>query len=594
MVLAPEHPLVTELTTTEQQAEVEAYIAQATRQTEIDRLATDKEKSGVFIGAYAINPVNDEKIQIWIADYVLMTYGTGAIMAVPCGDERDFEFAQKYDLPIPVVVAPPDWDGEPFTVAYTEPGTMVNSAQFSGLVTIGKYNLDDWTPDVAKSYNLAADLTPETEGRTAVTRWLEDKGIGKGAVTYRLHDWLISRQRYWGTPIPMLSCAKCGIVPVPYAELPIELPEDVEFMPTGESPLKFHKGFRHVKCPQCGAEAERETDTMDTFMCSSWYQYAYMDPNWKADEKLSADDSPFNPAEGSYWLPVDQYTGGIEHATMHLLYTRFFTKTMRDMGLVNFDEPMNRLFNQGMILGEDREKMSKSQGNVISPDDLVQKYGADTVRGYLMFGFRWDQGGPWDSKGILGVERFLERVWHLIVDATDSTNGGQPSAAQLRDLHRKQHQAIRRITSDIDGFTFNTMVAGLMEYNNALLAAKSKSPALLNHPAWAEAVQTLILLLAPGFPHLAEELWQRVGQPYSVHQQSWPIWDESLAKEDTVEIAIQVNGKVRGKIEIPVDIDPEEAKAQAQAEESVQRFMDGKTAIKVIYVPGRLVNIVAK
>ncbi len=600
MVLAPEHPLVKELTSADRQADVEAYVAQATRQTEIDRLAADKEKSGVFIGAYAINPVNNERIPIWIADYVLMTYGTGAIMAVPCGDERDFEFATKYGLPIPVVVAPKHWDGQPFKEAYTGPGVMVNSGRFTGYATIGKYRLDEWTPELAEQYGLPADLTPATEGRLAVTRWLEEQGIGKFAVTYRLRDWLISRQRYWGCPIPMITCPTCGIVPAPYEELPVLLPEDVQFMPTGESPLKYHQRFRQVKCPRCGsAEAERETDTMDTFMCSSWYQYAYMDPTWKDGETLSADDSPFNPVEGRYWLPVDQYTGGIEHATMHLLYTRFFTKAMRDMGLVDFDEPMDALFNQGIILGEDREKMSKSRGNVIAPDDLVQKYGADTVRGYLMFGFRWDQGGPWDSTGILGVQRFLEKVWELVVGSRSRGAAGpgsqaEPAEAQLRHLRRKQHQAIRRVTKDIEDFSFNTMVAGLMEYTNALIAAQADNPALVSHPAWDEAVQTLILLMAPGFPHITEELWARIGQPYSVHQQRWPVWDEAIAKEDVVELAIQINGKVRDKIEVPTDSEAETVKGQALAAEGIQRHLEGKTPVKVIYVPGRLVNIVVK
>ncbi|MBI1880783.1 MAG: leucine--tRNA ligase [Chloroflexi bacterium] len=559
MVLAPEHPLVVELTTPEQKATVDAYVTQATRQTEIDRLAIDKEKSGVFIGAYAINPVNHERIPIWIADYVLMTYGTGAIMAVPSGDERDFEFAKKYKLPVVEVVAPKGWDGQPFTEAYTEPGTLVNSSSFNGYATIGKYSLDEWTPELAEKYGLPADLTPETEA------------------------------------IPMITCPSCGIFPVPYADLPVELPEDVQFMPTGESPLKFHEGFRYVKCSQCGSEnAERETDTMDTFMCSSWYQYAYLDPHWKDDQPLSADDIPFNPTEGDYWLPVDQYTGGIEHATMHLLYTRFFTKAMHDMGVVPFDEPMNALFNQGIILGEDREKMSKSRGNVVAPDDLVQSYGADTVRGYLMFGFRWDQGGPWDSKGILGVQRFLERVWDLVTGEAKTQGGAETSAEQLRELRRKQHQAIRRVTKDIEDFSFNTMVAGLMEYTNALIAIRTAAPRVINHPAWAEAIRTLVLLMAPGFPHIAEEMWEKLGQPYSVHQQNWPTWDEELAKEDVVEIAVQVNGKVRDKIEVPTEIGEAEAKAKALAAEGVLRHLEGKTPAKVVYVPGRLVNIVVK
>jgi leucyl-tRNA synthetase len=445
---------------------------------------------------------------------------------------------------------------------------------------------------LAQQYGLPADLTPETEGLSAVIRWLEDEGIGNGAVTYRLRDWLISRQRYWGCPIPMISCPTCGIVPVPYEDLPVELPDDVEFMPTGESPLKFHEGYKRVSCPQCGGEAERETDTMDTFMCSSWYQYSYMDPHWKDGETLTTNDSPFDPDQGTYWLPVDQYTGGIEHATMHLLYTRFFTKAMRDMGVVNFDEPMVNLFNQGIILGEDREKMSKSRGNVIAPDELVQLYGADTVRGYLMFGFRWDQGGPWDSKGILGVQRFLERVWDLVTNAGSPT--GEPTGSKIRDLKRKQHQAIWRITRDIEDFSFNTMVAGLMEYTNALIDFRSRAPELMGTADWEEAIRTLVLLMAPGFPHIAEELWEMIGQPYSVHQQRWPVWDEALAKEDVVEIAVQVNGKVRAKIEVPIDIDPDDAKSAARTADGVNKYTAGKELVRIIYVPGRLVNIVVK
>ena len=331
---------------------------------------------------------------------------------------------------------------------------------------------------------------------------------------------------------------------------------------------------------------------MDTFMCSSWYQYSYMDSQWKEGETLSRDDIPFNLAEGNYWLPVDQYTGGIEHATMHLLYTRFFTKAMRDMGLVDFDEPMTALFNQGIILGEDREKMSKSRGNVIAPDDLVKEYGADTVRGYLMFGFRWDQGGPWDSKGILGVERFLERVWDLVLASTE--NDGKPSAAQLRDLRRKQHQAIRRVTRDYEDFSFNTMVAGLIEYTNALNAARSASPALTKHPAWAEAIQTLVLLMAPGFPHIAEELWQVLGGSQSLAFEPWPVHDESLAREDTIEIPVQVDGKLRAKVPVSVGAGRDDLEAAARSNPKVAKLIGGKQVVKVIVVPGRLVNFVVK
>jgi leucyl-tRNA synthetase len=599
MVLAPEHPLVEELTTDDRRAEVEAYIAQAQRLADIDREAVDREKTGVFIGAYAINPVNDERIPIWIADYVLMTYGTGAIMAVPCGDQRDFEFAKKYDLPIPVVVAPQDWDGLPFSEAYTGPGVMVNSGRFDGYPTIGKYSLEEWTPELAEEYGLPADLSPETEGVRAVTSWLEERVIGRFAVTYRLHDWLISRQRYWGAPIPMIECPTCGIVAVPYEDLPVLLPEDVQFMPTGESPLKFHEAFRYVKCPDCGGDAERETDTMDTFMCSSWYQYAYMERHWKGGDTLKRDDMPFNPEEGAYWLPVDQYTGGIEHATMHLLYTRFFTKAMRDLGIVGFDEPMTRLYNQGIILGEDGEKMSKSRGNVIAPDDLVQQYGADVVRGYLMFGFRWDQGGPWSSTGVLGIQRFLERVWTLVLEepppGSITTSGrGQEGYddSQVRTLRRKQHQTTRKVTQDMERFSFNTMVAALMEYTNHLM--KSKETPVAQTTVWDEAIETLLLLMAPSFPHISEELWARTGHDYSIHQQTWPSWDEALAAEETLTIVVQVNGKVRDRFEAPADIGEEEAKAQALATPGAQKHLDGKRPFKVIYVPGRLVNIVVK
>jgi leucyl-tRNA synthetase len=388
----------------------------------------------------------------------------------------------------------------------------------------------------------------------------------------------------------MITCSACGIVPVPYAELPVLLPDDVQFMPTGESPLKSHEGFQRVACPRCGHEAVRETDTMDTFMCSSWYQYAYMSPGWKADEPLTEDEIPYDPREGEYWLPVDLYTGGIEHATMHLLYTRFFTKAMRDMGIVKFDEPMLRLYNQGIILGEDREKMSKSRGNVIAPDDLVRQYGADTVRGYLMFGFRWHQGGPWDSAGILGVQRFLERVWELVTVAPRAA--GEATAAELRELRRKQHQTIRRVGQDIDNFAFNTMIAALMEYSNYLGQAKATTVAA--HPAWDEAIRTLVLLMAPAFPHIAEELWQAIGGTYSVHQQAWPHWDDELAAEEMLTIVVQVNGKLRDKFIAPADIGETAAKTQALACEGAQRHMQDKQPVKVIYIPGKLVNIVVK
>ena len=423
---------------------------------------------------------------------------------------------------------------------------------------------------------------------SATIDWLEARGRGHAAVNYKLRDWLISRQRYWGAPIPMIACPTCGIVPVPYGDLPVVLPEDAEFLPTGESPLKFHEGFRNVKCPQCGGDAERETDTMDTFMCSSWYQYAYVTPYYKAGQTIGPDDTPWDKAQGDYWLPVDQYTGGIEHATMHLIYTRFFTKAMRDMGLVNFDEPMKRLFNQGMILGEDNEKMSKSRGNVVAPDDLVQRYGADTIRAYLFFIGPWELGGPWNSRGIEGVSRFMQDVWNLVVD--DGQPAGEPGQKEIRDLRRATHQTIRDVTADVEAFKFNTAVAKLMALRNTLKAARSTP--IYGRDAWNEGVDSLLLLLAPIAPHLTEELWQRRHPGPSVHVQRWPRWDDEAVKEDVVTLVVQVNGKVRGKIEAPANIDEAAARELALAEPNVQRHLEDKVIRKVIVAGGKLVNIV--
>ena len=563
MVLAPEHPLVDKLTTAEHRAEVEAYKHQAARQSEIERMSTEKEKTGVFIGAYAVNPVNDERIPIWIADYVMMTYGTGAIMAVPAHDERDFEFARKFDLPIPVVISPPDWNGGELAEAYAGDGVMVNSGPFDGTPA----------PHPAKEQ---------------VTKWLEERGAGKFAINYRIRDWLISRQRYWGAPIPMVYCDKCGVVPVPYEDLPVLLPEDAVIPPSGENALKYHEGFLHTTCPRCGGPATRETDTMDTFACSSWYNYAYLSPYYKEGEPAHADSTPIDPQELEYWAPVDVYTGGIEHATMHLIYTRFFTKAMRDMGLVDFDEPMTVLRNQGIILGEDIEKMSKSRGNVIAPDDLVEQYGADTVRAYLMFGWRWEQGGPWDSHGIEGIVRWLQRVWNLVLEPGDRER--TPPDEQVAALRRWTHKTIGRVTDDMEEFAFNTIVAGLMEFTNALI--KMKKTPVYGTEAWEEAVETLLLLLAPCCPHIAEELWARTGRPYSIHQQAWPQFDPDLAAEETITLVVQINGKLRARLDAPADITEEEAKKAALADENVRRHIGGKKVRKVIYVPGRLVNVV--
>ncbi|WP_322798095.1 leucine--tRNA ligase [Thermoflexus sp.] len=556
MVLAPEHPLVPKLTAPDRRKEVEAYIQEAQRRTEIERLSLEREKTGVFIGAYARHPLTEERLPIWISDYVLMEYGTGAIMGVPAHDQRDFEFAVKFQLPIRVVIAPPDWKGEPLSAAYEGPGTMVNSGPFDGL--------------------------PSEEGKRAVTAELERRGLGRPAISYRLRDWCISRQRYWGTPIPIIYCPTCGMVPVPEDQLPVLLPESVNVLPTGESPLKYLEDFVKTTCPQCGGPAERETDTMDTFVDSSWYQYRYLSPH--------KEDAPWDEEEARYWLPVDLYTGGVEHATMHLLYTRFWTKVLRDMGMVWFDEPMIRLRNQGVILGEDREKMSKSRGNVVAPDELVMRYGADTVRAYLMFGFRWDMGGPWSSTGIEGVHRWLHRVWNLVLEPASVE--GIPTPEQVAALRRWTHRTIQRVSRDLEDFEFNTAIAALMEFTNYLQDAKDTP--VVHHEAWDEAIRTLTLLLAPFAPHLAEELWERLGYPYSVHQQPWPQWDEELAKADTITLVIQINGRVRDRVDVPASITEEEARRIALDRANVRRHLGDRQPQRIIYVPGRLINIVVE
>jgi leucyl-tRNA synthetase len=663
MVLAPEHPLVDSISKPEVQSELSLYKWNASRQSEIERLSTEKEKSGVFTGAYAINPVNDERIPIWVSDYVLMTYGTGAIMAVPAHDERDFEFASKFNLPIPVVIETKEWvdAGRPLPLpqAYHGEGVMINSGAFDG------------TPAPS----------PASE---KVTDWLASIGRGEKAVNYRLRDWLISRQRYWGAPIPIIYCDDCGVVAVPYEDLPVLLPDDVNFMPTGESPLKYHDGFLHTTCPECGKAAKRETDTMDTFVCSSWYNYAYLSPYYTDGEVLSSTSKPWDPDEAAYWLPVDTYTGGAEHAVMHLLYTRFFTKALRDAGVLNFNEPMLQLRNQGVILGEPRrgdcvevvgvwedsafraesitvisfemidewpeagrsdtrvcgevmdrddvslkvrtseegaltvvlvdedmavdipnregsgtiadvlyhldvEKMSKSKKNVVAPDALVQNFGADSIRAYLMFGWRWELGGPWDSQGMEGITRWLNRVWNLIVETPREKQ--KPSPALEKALLKAIHYAIKSVSEDMENFSFNTSIARLMELTNELNRAK---PAYWDTDIWDFGVTSLLLLVAPVTPHLAEELWEILDKPYSIHQQSWPVWDEEMLVEEMVEIPIQVNGKVRGRITIAVDSDESAIIDTALADSSVQRFIDGKEVVKVIVPRGRLVSIVVK
>jgi leucyl-tRNA synthetase len=553
-VLAPEHPLVEKLTTPERRTEVKAYVDRSRRLTEIERLSTEKDKDGVFTGAYVTNRVNGAKVPIWIADYVLAGYGTGAVMAVPAHDERDFAFARKYGIPVKVVIAPPGWKGGELEQAYIESGAMINSGPFDG--------------------------TPSEDGMKAVTRFLEDKGWGKGTISYRMRDWLISRQRYWGAPIPMVHCPTCGIVAVPEKDLPVLLPEDADFSHPGESPLKYNDKWVNTVCPKCGGAAKRETDTIDGFMCSCWYMLRYCSPDYK--------NAAFDPKAARYWMPVDVYTGGAEHAVMHLLYTRFFIKAMRDMGIVDFGEPFQKLFNQGTIIA-DHQKMSKSKGNVVNPDEYVGELGADSVRAYMMFMGPWDQGGEWFDTGISGISRWLNRVWSL---ALDGYSAGSVDQEAERSIQRLTHQTIRRATADMDRMRFNTMLAALMEFSNALAEVREK--ANVSKTAWDKAISSLVLLLAPTAPHFAEEVWSRLGRPYSIHNQQWPRWDEALAKEDEITLVVQVNGKVRDRIAVPASVSESEARETALASERVKAHVEGKTVANVVYVPGRLVNVVVK
>ena len=553
MVLAPEHELVERITTAEQREAVEAYVAATSRVAEVERLSTEREKTGVFTGAYAVNPFNGERIPIWIADYVLVTYGTGAIMAVPAHDERDFEFARDHGLDIVPVFDHPEIDvSVPLEAAFTQGGGMINSGPFDG--------------------------TPASEAIPAVIAHAEAEGAGTGAITYRLRDWLISRQRYWGTPIPMIHCDSCGVVPVSEDDLPVVLPDDVHFEPTGQSPLTQIEEWVNVDCPQCDATARRETDTLDTFMCSSWYQMRYVDPH--------NPERPFSAETMRQWLPVDLYTGGAEHAVMHLLYTRFFWKAARDMGIVEGDEPMKRLFNQGVILGPDGNRMSKSRGNVVAPDDLVAQHGADAFRCQLMFVGPWDQGGPYNPSGMPGIVRWLNRLWSVAIQAPPQAGDGAAS----RELVAATHRTIRDVSNDIEEFRFNTAIARLMELTTALSRARESGG--VDGATWERSVETLILLTAPLAPHIAEELWDQRGKPYSVHQQAWPEFDESLVVEETVEIVVQVNGRVRDHVTLPVDAGKEAALAGALASERVQGWVEVKEPRRVIYVPGKLLNIV--
>ena len=560
MVLAPEHPLVAVLTRPEQQHAVRRYVEKATRQTDIQREAVDKERTGVFTGDYAINPVNGERIPIWVADYVLMSYGTGAIMGVPAHDPRDFDFARKHGLEIRPVLRPAEGgvpDGATMKEAQVIYGEMINSGPLTG--------------------------TPQERAIAATIEYLEEHKLGERAVGYRLRDWLISRQRYWGAPIPIIYCPVHGQVPVPDEQLPLRLPEDVEWLPTGQSPLKLHPSWKQTTCPIGGEPAERDTDTMDTFMCSSWYHLRYLSPDYS--------QAAFDPEQYDYWMPVDTYTGGAEHATMHLIYTRFFHKALRDMGIVRGPEPMLQLRNQGHILGPDGFRMSKSRGNVIDPDEQVHDYGADSVRAYLMFGYRWPEGGPWKADNIHGVVRWLNRVWTLAMEPAGAA-AVEPDPTGTRELIRKTHQAIRAVSEDLENFEFNTVVSELMELTNAIGDAKQQG--LAGSAEFNAATEALLSLMAPVTPHIAEELWERSGKPYSIHNQPWPQHDPELAKEEMVTLVIQVNGRVRDRISVPAGISEAEARKRALESEATKRHMGDEPPRNVIYVPGRLINLVTK
>ncbi len=552
MVLAPEHPMVAALTKPEKLEEVTAYQAVAKLASDIDRTAEGKEKTGVFLGSTASNPFTGKEIPIFISDYVLVTYGTGSIMGVPAQDARDWDFAKKFNLEIiRTVQTPADWDeNKPFM----GDGVAINSDFLNGLNV--------------------------TEAKTRMMDELEQTGKGNRKTTFRLRDWLISRQRYWGTPIPIIYCDKCGQVPVPEEDLPVLLPENPQFLPTGQSPLTLLEDWKNCTCPKCGGAGVRDTDTMDCFVDSSWYFYRFLDPK--------NTQSAINSELVNKWSPADWYTGGIEHAILHLLYARFWTKAMRDMGLINFGEPFTRLMNQGIILGEDNEKMSKSRGNVIDPDNLVDEYGTDTVRLYLQFIGPWDQGGPWAPKGVNGLANWLGRVWNLFLESPDKTTENIP----LIDLEYAIHYALKKVTEDTEAFKFNTSIAAMMELSNFL--GKAKRSNLYGTTEWNIALETFNLMLAPYAPHIAEEIWHRTGHIGSVHLESWRAFDPSKLVKDTFEMVVQVNGKVRGKTEAPSNITDAEAFALARGLENIRGHVEGKETVKEIYIKGRLVNIVVK
>jgi len=566
-LLAPEHSLVDKLVSgSKYEKEVRDFQRKVAAQNEIDRTSSEIEKNGVFTGKYAINPVNEEKIPIYLADYVLMEYGTGAVMAVPAHDEKDFAFARKYDIPVRVVIQPDggDLDGDTMKEAYIGEGKMANSGKYTGM--------------------------PSKEGAKAVTESLKEQDKGDFAVNYRLRDWLVSRQRYWGNPIPIIYCDSCGIVPVPEEDLPVVLPKNVDFKIKAVSPLASVPEFVNVTCPKCSGSAKRETDTMDTFTCSSWYFLRYTSPN--------EDNAPFDTSAADYWMPVDQYIGGIEHAVMHLLYARFFTKAINDMGICKVREPFSNLLTQGMVI-KDGAKMSKSKGNVVDPGNIIARYGADTARLFILFASPPEKELEWSDKGVEGCFRFLNRLWRVVCENEASIEGDSPQIREDneedKELRHYLHKTVRKVTDDIERFNFNTAISAIMElvnvntkYNEAK-TKKERNGALLK-----EVAEKLILLISPFAPHIAEELWEITGQGNSVYHQPWPDYDKDMAEADEITLVVQVNGKVRDRISVPADTSKEELENIAKASSKVKNHLAGKNVVKVITVPGKLVNIVVR
>lgn len=570
MVLAAEHPLVERLIAGKSQEKaVREFVKKVQSLSDVDRTSTDIEKEGVFTGAYLINPVNNERVPLWVGNYVLLEYGTGAVMGVPAHDERDFHFARKYGLPIKVVIEPAEGplDLATMTQAYVEEGIMARSGSFDGL--------------------------PSAQGKEQIVSWLESLGKGSRKVNFRLRDWLISRQRYWGAPIPIVYCPTCGTVPVPEDQLPVHLPLDVAFKPTGESPLNHYPDFHETTCPQCGGKARRETDTMDTFVCSSWYYLRYADP-------LNS-NSIFERDKADYWMNVDQYIGGVEHAILHLLYARFFTKALKDFGYLSASEPFENLLTQGMVL-MDGSKMSKSKGNVVSPEEIIRKYGADTARLFILFAAPPERDLEWSEQGVEGAYRFLNRLWrivhHCLEDLPELMDHPRDwELAQLprpeRDLVRVMSESIKKTTEDLDlRFNFNTAISRIMELVNALYQYREQGGR--DAAVTGACVESLIVMMAPFAPHIAEELWHQTGKAGSVHDQNWPSYDEAALALDEVEVVLQINGKVRGRITVPAAMAQEDVESIVMNMERAQKAVEGKTVVKVISVPGKLVNIVVK